>query len=87
MDFVCRLFLSVKMKMKAQSSSSNGSRVHKNGGEEGATWIIIAAGALLSTLSIRLGYKLKQAIDSKPPPPKHENLKGTIGLSVFLFFI
>lgn len=66
-----------KMKMKAQSSS-NGSRVHKNG-EEGPTWIIIAAGALLSTLSIRLGYKLKQAIDSKPPPPKHENLKGTGG--------
>ena len=77
-----------KMKMKAQSSSSsNGSRVHKNGGEEGATWIIIAAGALLSTLSIRLGYKLKQAIDSKPPPP---NLKGIIHwtvCNVFLFFI
>lgn len=64
------------MKMKAQSSSNGSSRVHKNGGEEGPTWIIIAAGALLSTLSIRLGYKLKQAIDSKPPPPKHENLKG-----------
>ena len=32
---------------------------------EGPNWILIAAGALLSTLSIRLGYKLKQALDSK----------------------
>lgn len=32
---------------------------------EGANWVLIAGGALLSTLSIRLGYKLKQAIDTK----------------------
>lgn len=41
---------------------------------EGPNWILIAGGALLSTLSIRLGYKLKQSIDSKP----HSN--GTGGL-------
>ncbi|ESQ54509.1 hypothetical protein EUTSA_v10025690mg [Eutrema salsugineum] len=41
---------------------------------EGPNWILIAGGALLSTLSIRFGYKLKQLIDSKP----HSN--GTSGL-------
>ncbi|KAM1055082.1 hypothetical protein ACFX2I_002347 [Malus domestica] len=33
---------------------------------EGPNWVLIAGGALLSTLSIRLGYKLKQALDTKP---------------------
>ncbi|EOA16991.1 hypothetical protein CARUB_v10005230mg [Capsella rubella] len=33
---------------------------------EGPNWILIAGGALLSTLSIRFGYKLKQSVDSKP---------------------
>ncbi|XP_050225976.1 uncharacterized protein LOC126675383 isoform X2 [Mercurialis annua] len=32
---------------------------------EGPNWILIAGGALLSTLSVRLGYKLKQTLDSK----------------------
>ncbi|XP_022718641.1 uncharacterized protein LOC111276927 isoform X2 [Durio zibethinus] len=32
---------------------------------EGPNWLFIAGGALLSTLSIRLGYKLKQALDTK----------------------
>ncbi|XP_050385842.1 uncharacterized protein LOC126802277 isoform X2 [Argentina anserina] len=31
----------------------------------GPNWVLIAGGALLSTLSIRLGYKLKQALDIK----------------------
>ncbi|XP_010448103.1 PREDICTED: uncharacterized protein LOC104730608 isoform X1 [Camelina sativa] len=39
---------------------------------EGPNWILIAGGALLSTLSIRFGYKLKQSIDSKP----HLNATG-----------
>lgn len=34
---------------------------------EGPNWVLIAGGALLSTLSIRLGYKLKQALDPKQP--------------------
>ncbi|KAL1203086.1 hypothetical protein V5N11_015330 [Cardamine amara subsp. amara] len=33
---------------------------------EGPNWILIAGGALLSTLSIRFGYKLKQSLDLKP---------------------
>ncbi|KAK9120381.1 hypothetical protein Syun_017998 [Stephania yunnanensis] len=32
---------------------------------QGPNWILIAGGALLSTLSIRLGYKIKQALDMK----------------------
>lgn len=32
---------------------------------EGPNWVLIAGGALLSTLSIHLGYKLKQALDTK----------------------
>ncbi|KAF3439399.1 hypothetical protein FNV43_RR17677 [Rhamnella rubrinervis] len=32
---------------------------------EGPNWVLIVGGALLSTLSIRLGYKLKQALDTK----------------------
>ncbi|KAK9914744.1 hypothetical protein M0R45_038502 [Rubus argutus] len=32
---------------------------------DGPNWVLIAGGALLSTLSIRLGYKLKQALDIK----------------------
>ncbi|KAL1203087.1 hypothetical protein V5N11_015331 [Cardamine amara subsp. amara] len=41
---------------------------------EGPNWILIAGGALLSTLSIRFGYKLKQSIDSKP----HSNGTGEL---------
>ncbi|XP_058757489.1 uncharacterized protein LOC131630762 [Vicia villosa] len=52
--------------MKPQT---NGSRVHKPNHTpvQGPTWLIIAAGAFLTTLSIRLGYKLKQAVDSNSP--------------------
>nr|ACU24497.1 unknown [Glycine max] len=53
--------------MKPQTNGM--SRAHKannNTQFEGPNWLIFAAGALLSTLSIRLGYKLKQAVDSKP---------------------
>ncbi|OIW08793.1 hypothetical protein TanjilG_16374 [Lupinus angustifolius] len=46
--------------MKARSNNNNNKKV------EGSNWILVAAGALLSTLSIRLGYKLKQALESNP---------------------
>ncbi|KAF7835277.1 uncharacterized protein G2W53_010136 [Senna tora] len=39
---------------------------------EGPNWLLIAAGALLSTLSVRIGYKMKQALDSK----KQENARN-----------
>ncbi|KAK3029768.1 hypothetical protein RJ639_038890 [Escallonia herrerae] len=39
-------------------------------------WILIAGGALLSTLSIRLGYKLKQVLDTKQPENANNGLHG-----------
>uniref|UniRef100_A0A2P2KRR9 Uncharacterized protein LOC105115405 n=1 Tax=Rhizophora mucronata TaxID=61149 RepID=A0A2P2KRR9_RHIMU len=43
---------------------------------EGPNWILIAGGALLSTLSIRLGYKLKQMLDTKQQPNASNCPKG-----------
>ncbi|MBA0584766.1 uncharacterized protein LOC105792664 [Gossypium raimondii] len=43
---------------------------------EGLNWILIAGGALLSTLSIRLGYKLKQALDAKQQHDSSTRSKG-----------
>ncbi|GLT33915.1 hypothetical protein SLA2020_084680 [Shorea laevis] len=42
---------------------------------EGSNWILIAGSALLSTLTIRLGCKLKQALDSKQPNNATKSLK------------
>lgn len=50
-------------------------RVDNSRGEGGPNWILIAGGALLSTLSIRFGYKLKQSVDSKPHPDATAGLK------------
>ncbi|GAB4828482.1 hypothetical protein Ancab_035492 [Ancistrocladus abbreviatus] len=46
-----------------------GGRGHKskNTQGEGPNWVFIAGGALLSTISIHLAYKLKQALDAKQP--------------------
>lgn len=62
--------------MKPQANGL--SRAHKanNTRVEGTNWILIAAGALLSTLSIRFGYKLKQAVDSKPKQNSANIKKG-----------
>lgn len=42
---------------------------------EGPNWILIAGGALLSMLSIRLGYRLKQVLDAKLPDNTCNGLK------------
>ncbi|XP_051130037.1 uncharacterized protein LOC127250681 [Andrographis paniculata] len=42
---------------------------------EGPNWILIAGGALLSTLSFRLGYKLKQVFDSKQQDNSSQSLR------------
>ncbi|KAI4322009.1 hypothetical protein L6164_021735 [Bauhinia variegata] len=54
------------------------SRVQKasNFRGEGPNWLLIAAGALLSALSVRLGYKLKQALDSKQQENANNFQKG-----------
>ncbi|XP_010438583.1 PREDICTED: uncharacterized protein LOC104722159 [Camelina sativa] len=48
---------------------------------QGPNWILIAGGALLSTLSIRFGYKLKQSLDWKPHSNGSSGLKANGGAS------
>nr|BAF01610.1 hypothetical protein [Arabidopsis thaliana] len=60
------------------STRRNGISKHQRGDKfcgEGPNWILIAGGALLSTLSIRFGYKLKQSLDSKPQSNGSAGLK------------
>ncbi|KAL6547544.1 hypothetical protein OROHE_009249 [Orobanche hederae] len=42
---------------------------------EGPNWVVIAGSALLSTLSVRLGFKLKQIFDAKQADDSSRNLK------------
>ena len=53
-------------------------RAHKSRSfeTERPNWILIAGGSLLSTLSIRLGLKLKQAIDAKQQENASNSSKG-----------
>jgi hypothetical protein len=55
--------------LRMRSSKTNGS-IQKAGRAnhvqgEGANWVLVAGGVLLSTLSVRLGCKLKQMFDMK----------------------
>ncbi|XP_073125076.1 uncharacterized protein [Henckelia pumila] len=45
--------------------------------EGGPNWILVAGGALLSTLSIRLGYKLKQFLDNRQTATRSQSLIGS----------
>ncbi|KAF7825027.1 uncharacterized protein G2W53_023171 [Senna tora] len=49
--------------MKSQANGMSRQKANS----EGPNWLLIGAGALLTTLSIRLGYKLKQTLDSRQP--------------------
>ncbi|XP_021749721.1 uncharacterized protein LOC110715448 isoform X1 [Chenopodium quinoa] len=51
--------------MKSRVSSEARTQRPKNVQGEGPNWVLVVGGALLSTLSVRLGFKLKQALDSK----------------------
>nr|XP_051210592.1 uncharacterized protein LOC127327830 isoform X3 [Lolium perenne] len=53
-----------------RSSKTNNGSIQKagrasHGQGEGASWVLVAGGVLLSTLSVRLGCKLKQMFDMK----------------------
>lgn len=70
------------MKPKANGDTQRSQRVkHVQG--EGPNWILIAGGALLSTLSIRIGCRLKQAFDAKRSSNGHNVLKGLIMCNFF----
>jgi hypothetical protein len=64
--------------MKPRTNGVPRAQKSKNFQGEGPNWILIAGGALLSTLSIRLGYKLKQALDAKPQENAKDSLKGIV---------
>ncbi|KAF5442590.1 hypothetical protein F2P56_035231 [Juglans regia] len=51
--------------MKPKPDGVSRAQKSRNFQGERPNWILIAAGALLSTLSFRLGYKLKQALNTK----------------------
>ncbi|KAJ7982623.1 Intracellular protein transport protein USO1 isoform 2 [Quillaja saponaria] len=62
--------------MKPHSKGISRAQKAKNFQGEGPNWVLIAGGALISTLSIRLGYMLKQALDSKQKENPSNCLKG-----------
>uniref|UniRef100_A0A2N9HYJ5 Uncharacterized protein n=1 Tax=Fagus sylvatica TaxID=28930 RepID=A0A2N9HYJ5_FAGSY len=62
--------------MKPRANGVPRAQKSKNYQGEGPNWILIAGGALLSTLSIRLGYKLKQALDVRQQENASNSLKG-----------
>ncbi|KAJ0078987.1 hypothetical protein Patl1_23695 [Pistacia atlantica] len=63
--------------MKSRTDGASRGQKAKSIQGEGPNWILIAGGALLSTLSIRLGYKLKQTLDSKQQANADNALKGS----------
>lgn len=61
--------------MKPKANGMSRSQNSRSLPGEGPNWILIAGGALLSTLSIRLGYKLKQLQDTKQMNSNRNELK------------
>ncbi|CAH1448631.1 unnamed protein product [Lactuca virosa] len=61
--------------MKPNANDMLGAQRERKFQGQGPNWILIAGGALLSTISVRLGYRLKQALDSKQPQNTRNGLK------------
>ncbi|KAL1562237.1 hypothetical protein AAHA92_04835 [Salvia divinorum] len=64
---------SIALAMKPRATEAP--RRSRNVQGEGPNWILIAGSALLSTLSVRLGYKLKQVLDAKQLDNSSPSLK------------
>ncbi|XP_073294080.1 uncharacterized protein [Primulina huaijiensis] len=62
------------IKMKPKVTEAN--RRPRNLQEGVPNWILVAGGALLSTLSIHLGYKLKQFLDTRQTVTRSQSLIG-----------
>ena len=73
------------MKNEMKSRTNHGSRAQRANGfqREGPNWVLVAGGALLSTLSIRLGYKLKQVLDPKQPETNGNGSNGLLSSQQF----
>lgn len=74
----CSSDILLELKMRPRTDGGSRGQKAKNIQGEGPNWILIAGGALLSTLSVRLGYKLKQALDSKQQANANSALKGLV---------
>lgn len=64
--------------MKPNSNEMLGAQRGKKFQGQGPNWILIAGGALLSTISVRLGYRLKQVLDSRQTQNTSNGLKGIV---------
>ncbi|KAM7274161.1 hypothetical protein ACFE04_028825 [Oxalis oulophora] len=64
--------------MNPRRNEASSSHKYRNVHGEGPNWILIAGGALLSTISIRLGYKLKQALETRKQPNSSNTLKENV---------
>lgn len=62
--------------MKQRKNGSPGAQSIKSFQGEGPNWILIAGGALLSTLSVRLGYKLRQVLDARRHDTANNSVQG-----------
>ncbi|XP_059641666.1 uncharacterized protein LOC132283685 isoform X2 [Cornus florida] len=62
--------------MKPRTNTMSRAQTSKSFHGEGPNWVLIAGGALLSTISIRLGYKLKRVFDTKQADDTSNSLKG-----------
>ncbi|CAN4114143.1 unnamed protein product [Withania somnifera] len=74
---VCSLSIYHFSDSRDEAKEQRGSRSQRSKGvqNEGPNWVIIAGSALLSTLSVRLGYKLKQVLDSRQQNKSTSSLK------------
>lgn len=72
------LSLQIALKMKPKANGVPRVQMSKSIQGEGPNWILIAGGALLSTLSMRLGYKLKQVLDKKQVENNINDTKGCV---------
>ncbi|KAL8152256.1 hypothetical protein V2J09_010016 [Rumex salicifolius] len=64
--------------MKPRINVRTKSQKSENVKGDGPNWMVVAGSALLSSLFIHLGYKLKQALESRKPDSA--TLKGTEGM-------
>lgn len=68
----------VALQMKPKANGVPRAQMSKVYQGEGPNWILIVGGALLSTLSMRLGYKLKQVLDTKQMENSSNDSKGLV---------
>ncbi|KAJ4976417.1 hypothetical protein NE237_001523 [Protea cynaroides] len=67
-----------RLNMKPRTNEIPRGQRSKNLQGGGPNWVLLVGGALLSTLSIRLGYKLRQGSDTKRLDDACNGLKGNV---------